>query len=53
MNDVAVKIDLRPLLPIVVRDQGSRPTCLAFAVSDYAFCFTLFWHRLLGEALLL
>lgn len=34
MSDVAVKIDLRHLVPTIARDQGSRPTCLAFAVSD-------------------
>ncbi len=29
-----MKIDLRHLFPVSVRDQGSRPTCLAFAASD-------------------
>ena len=34
MTDVSIKIDLRLRFPIHVRDQGSRPTCLAFAGSD-------------------
>ena len=33
MTTIAVKTDLRPLFG-PVRDQGPRPTCLAFAASD-------------------
>ena len=33
MNDIAVAVDLRPSFG-AARDQGPRPTCLAFAASD-------------------
>lgn len=48
MSDITVVSDLRPSFG-QVRDQGSRPTCLAFAVSDTHAVHRDGWHALSCE----
>lgn len=48
MSTVAIKNDIRKLFG-PVRDQGSRPTCLAFAASDAHASLRQFWTPLSCE----
>ncbi len=50
MSDIIVSVDLRPHLG-PARDQGARPTCLAFAASDAHAASRPGWHPLSCEYL--
>lgn len=48
MSKIQIAVDLRPLFG-PIRDQGARPTCLAFAASDCHAAMRKEWHPLSCE----